>query len=99
MQLAQRVVDTVRRRVEEGKVPPSEETKVGVAFSSTRIAFVQAQRDLEAARKRLALLWGNSSPKFIKVLGNLESPVAMPTFEALTERVLISPVADRARKG
>lgn len=99
LQLAQRVVDTVRRRVEAGKVPPIEETKVGVAFSSTRIAFVQAQRDLGAARKRLALLWGNSSPEFVKVLGNLESPVATPTFEALTERVLISPLADRARKG
>ena len=44
-QLAQRVVDTVRRRVQAGKVPPIEETKVGVAFSATRIALGQAQRD------------------------------------------------------
>lgn len=97
--LAQRVVDTVKRRVQAGKVPPIEETKVGVAFSTTRIALVQAQRDLEAARKRLALLWGQSSPEFAKVLGNLESQVTAPTFEALTERVLSSPMADRAKKG
>ena len=97
--LAQRVVDAVKRRVEAGKVPPIEETKVGVAFSTTRIALVQAQRELEAARKRLALLWGQPSPAFAKALGNLESLIATPNFEALVERVLSSPMADRARKG
>lgn len=98
-QLAQRVVDTVRKRVQAGKVPPIEETKVGVAFSATRIALGQAQRELAAARKRLALLWGDSSPQFERVLGTLESLVALPGIDALTERVLSSPMADRGRKG
>lgn len=98
-QLAQRVVDTVRKRVQAGKVPPIEETKVGVAFSATRIALGQAQRELTAARKRLALLWGDSSPQFGRVLGTLESLVALPGIDVLTERVLSSPMADRARKG
>ena len=53
-ELAQRVVNTVAKRVHAGKVPPIEETRVGVALSTTRIALVQAQRDLESARKRLA---------------------------------------------
>jgi len=56
-QLAQKVVNTVARRVQAGKVPPIEETRAGVAFSTTRIELVQAQRDLAAARKRLTLLW------------------------------------------
>lgn len=98
-QLAQRVVDTVRRRVQAGKVPPIEETKVGVAFSPTRIALGQAQRELAAARQRLALLWGDSSPDFEEVLGSLESSVILPGLRALSERVLSSPMADRARKG
>jgi cobalt-zinc-cadmium efflux system outer membrane protein len=97
-QLAQRVVDTVAKRVQAGKVPPIEETRVGVALSTTRIALVQTQRDLDAARKRLALLWGNSSPQFNKVLGDLESLVALPSFEALAERALASPAALRAMK-
>ena len=63
-QLAQRVVNTVAKRVQAGKVPPIEETRAGVALSTTRIAMVQAQRELEAARKRLALFWGNSGPQF-----------------------------------
>jgi cobalt-zinc-cadmium efflux system outer membrane protein len=97
-QLAQRVVNAVSKRVQAGKVPPIEETKVEVAFDATEIAFVQAQRDLAAARKRLALLWGNSSPQFDKVLGDLESMVVLPPFEALAGRALASPTAVRAIK-
>ncbi|MGH8762118.1 MAG: TolC family protein, partial [Nitrosospira sp.] len=97
-QLAQRVVNTVSKRVQAGKVPPVEETRAGVAFSTTEIALVQSQRELAAARKRLALLWGSSSPQFNKVLGNLESLVATPSFEVLAERALASPMALRAIK-
>lgn len=98
-QLAQRVVNIVAKRVQAGKVPPIEETKVEVAFSATEIALVQAQRDLIVARKRLALLWGSSSPQFNKALGDLELSIALPSFEALVERVLTSPLALRATKG
>lgn len=97
-ELAQRVVGAVAKRVQAGKVPPIEETRAGVAFSTTRIELEQAQRDLAAARKRLTLLWGNSSPQFSKALGNLESAVDLPSFEALAERVLASPMALRAMK-
>jgi cobalt-zinc-cadmium efflux system outer membrane protein len=97
-QLAQRVVSAVAKRVQAGKVPPIEETRAGVAFSTTRIELEQARRDLSAARKRLTLLWGNASPQFSKALGNLESSVTLPDFEALTERVLASPMALRAMK-
>jgi cobalt-zinc-cadmium efflux system outer membrane protein len=91
-------VDTVAKRVQAGKVPPIEETRVTVALSTARIALVQAQRDLESARKRLALLWGNAFPKFDKALGDLESPVALPRFEELVEHALASPMALRAMK-
>ncbi|ODT78377.1 MAG: transporter [Nitrosomonadales bacterium SCN 54-20] len=98
-QLAQRVVDTVSKRVQAGKAPPIEETKVGVAFSTTRIALGQAQRELASARKRLAFLWGDSLPEFGKVLGDLQASVTLPTYEALVEFALSSPMADRAKKG
>lgn len=97
-QLAQRVVNAVAKRVQAGKVPPIEETRAGVAFSTTRIELEQAQRDLAGARKRLTLLWGNSSPQFTKALGNLELSVALPNFETLAARALASPMALRAMK-
>ncbi|SEL44665.1 TolC family protein [Nitrosovibrio tenuis] len=97
--LARKVVNAVAKRVQAGKVPPIEETRVEVAFSTTQIALVQAQRDLAAARKRLTLLWGNSSPQFGKALGDLQSFVTLPSFEALAQRVLTSPMALRGMKG
>ncbi len=97
-QLAQRVVNAVAKRVQAGKVPPIEETRAAVALSTTQIELEQAKRDLAVARKQLALLWGNASPHFSKALGNLESSVTLPPFEALAERVLASPMALRAMK-
>lgn len=98
MQLAQNVVDAVIKRVQAGKVPPIEETRAKVGLSTTQIEREQAQRDLVAARKRLALLWGDHSPQFNQALGNLESLVPLPTIEKLEERVLESPAALRALK-
>ncbi|MBX9896235.1 MAG: TolC family protein [Nitrosomonas sp.] len=98
MQVAQNVVNTVTKRVLGGKVPPIEETRVKVGLSTTRIELEQAQRDLTSARKRLALLWNSSFPQFNKALGNLESLIAPPNFQALETRILDNPMALRAMK-
>ncbi len=97
-QVAQNVVHTVTERVQGGKVPPIDETRVKVGLSTTRIELEQAQRDLIAARKRLALLWNSSSPQFNKALGNLETLIAPPNFQILEARVLDNPMALRAMK-
>jgi cobalt-zinc-cadmium efflux system outer membrane protein len=44
-------------------------------------------------------LWGESSPDFGRVLGDLESSVTLPDLAVLSERALSNPMADRARKG
>ena len=61
-QLAQKVVDTVKSVFRREKCPPSRRPRRESHFSTTQIALGQAQRELAAARKRLALLWGESSP-------------------------------------
>ncbi len=97
-QVAQNVVNTVTGRVQAGKVPPIEETRVKVGLSTTRIELEQAQRDLIAARKRLVLLWNSSSPQFSAALGNLETLVVPPSFQVLEARILDNPMALRAIK-
>lgn len=96
--LAQQVVDTVVLRVQAGKVAPIEETRAKVGLSSARIEFEQAQRDLVSARKRLALLWGDTVPQFGRALGDLEISVAPPDFDLLQQRVMENPLALRALK-
>ena len=89
--LAQKVVDTARKRVQAGKAPPIEETRAGVTLATTKIELEQAQRDLNAFRKQLALLWGNPAPKFKHAAGDLESLVEIPNFDTLAERVRVNP--------
>lgn len=98
LQLAQTVVSTAGKRVQAGKAPPIEETKARLASSTARIEHEQAQRDLAASRKTLALIWGNPSPRFRRALGDLASPVTLPAFEALAERALQNPLALRSIK-
>ncbi len=92
LQLAQKVVNSATKRVEAGKAPPIEETKAKVAFSTIGIELEQTRRDLVAARKQLSLLWGNPSPQFRKVLGDLESRVVIPSFEVLEQRIHENPM-------
>ncbi|WP_295623326.1 TolC family protein [uncultured Nitrosomonas sp.] len=97
-QVAQNVVSTVTGRVQAGKVPPIEETRVKIGLSTTRIEQEQAQRDLISARRRLALLWNSSSPQFDKVLGDMEIMTAPPNFQVLEKKILNNPMALRALK-
>jgi len=92
IQLANKVVNSAAKRVEAGKAPPIEETKARVAFSTTSIELEQTRRELMATRKQLSLLWGNPSPQFERVLGNLESRVEIPSFEVLEQRLDKNPI-------
>ncbi|HMU63048.1 MAG: TolC family protein [Nitrosomonas sp.] len=96
--LAQNVVDKVILRVQAGKVPPIEETRAKIGLSSARIEWEQAQRDLASARKRLALMWGSTSPQFDQALGSLETFTPPPDFHRLQELVMSNPMALRAMK-
>ncbi len=91
--LAQKVVDAARKRVQAGKAPPIEETRAEVTLATAKIELEQAQRDLNAFRKQLTLLWGNPAPQFKHAAGDLESLVEIPNFDTLTERVRVNPTA------
>ena len=87
--LSQGVYDVVAERVRAGKVSPVEQSKARVSLTNSEIKLEQARRDLEAARKRLAAMWGSSEPVFEHALGNLDNIEEPPPLENLfqwTER-------------
>lgn len=98
LQLTQKVVDSAYKRVESGKAPPIEETRSKVALSTANIELEQARRDLVSARTQLSLLWGNPTPQFDKLLGDLESTVLIPAYEVLERHILNNPLAQRGVK-
>ncbi len=92
-ELAQKVVDAATKRVQAGKAPPIEETRAKVVLATANIELNQSQRDLAAVRKQLVLLWGDQTPKFERVLGDLESFVVIPEFNVLDDRIRANPLA------
>src|SRR3972149_3879133 len=93
--LSEQVFNTISARVTAGKVSPVEETKAGVALATVRIDLERAKRQLEAARKRLAAIWGSTFPVFEKVEGQLDLLKSLPHAEQLD--ALISQNPDIAR--
>lgn len=89
--LAKRVHLTVSERVKAGKVSPIEAMRTKVALSSTNIELQRAQRELQAARKRLAATWGSTNPRFAAARGDLFSISPVPSLESLTRRVSNNP--------
>lgn len=89
--LADQVAAAASARVQAGKVSPVEETKARVVRASVRIELMRAQREQEAARKRLAASWGSTAPRFEAVAGDLDTIRPPPSLESLLQRLASNP--------
>jgi cobalt-zinc-cadmium efflux system outer membrane protein len=90
-QLAGQVADAAAKRVQAGKVSPVEETRARVALAGVEVEREQARRDLDAARKRLALLWNERTPRFERAVGTLDQLRALPPYATLSGRTRDNP--------
>jgi len=90
-ELAKQMMVTTSARVQAGKVSPVEETKAKTARASVQIELMRAQRELEAARKRLAASWGSTAPRFEAAAGDLNAIRPPPTLESLLQRLANNP--------
>lgn len=95
--LAGRALDVAARRVEAGKLSPVDETRARVAQGSARIEALQAGRDLEAARIRLAALWNGDARGLRIALAEPDAPPAAPSLEELFRQLDASPAMRHAR--
>ena len=93
--LAEKILNTVSARVKAGKVSPVEETRARVMFSMSRITYEHARQKLEASRKRLSATWGEETPLFEEVDGELDVIRPIPSIAEIEG--LISQNPDIAR--
>ena len=91
VRLAEQVAATVSERVKAGKVAPIEETRAGATVASTRLELARVEREIEAARRRLAATWGSPSPRFDAVAGRLPEDVPVPVLEELARGLSRNP--------
>lgn len=89
--LSEKVLETVSERVTAGKVSPLEETRAGVALSTSRIEMERAGRELQAAQKRLASNWGSAAPSFAKAIGDFYGIGDVEAFDELKTKIVMNP--------
>lgn len=89
--LSEKVFVTVSERVMAGKVSPLEETRAGVANSTSRIEMERADRELQTAKKQLASNWGNPAPYFAMAIGDFYGIGDIEPFDELKTMIGMNP--------
>lgn len=97
LELAQGARNAAGKRVQAGKISPVEETKSRLAESNVRIELELARSQLNASRKRLSALWGQGTPDYNRVAGEIEHLPVIAGLESLTRQLEQAPAIQRAR--
>jgi cobalt-zinc-cadmium efflux system outer membrane protein len=91
LRLAEEMVRTFQLRVQAGQESPIEAAKADVALENQRIVRDRAERTLGVVRTQLAAMWGEETPHFGPVEGDLEDLPELPAFDDLRTRVSGNP--------
>ena len=89
--LSRQVANAVAERAEAGKVSMVEKTRAEVAAAGLRVERDAARRLLDAARARVAVMWGGLQPRFRQATGTLPSVNAIPSADAIQARLANNP--------
>lgn len=95
LRLTEKFAPAARRRVEAGAASQVELLRFNLQVAGARVARDQTRRDLTAARKRLAAMWGSSEPRFERVVGDLDQLPTVPSLEESLLQLARSPALQR----
>ena len=88
VQLAEQIFSTVRRQVELGVKAGIEQAPAQIELANSRLTLKQSQQSLVVARQALAATWGQATPTFDRVEGQLEAVSSVPPIEQLLEQMM-----------
>lgn len=94
-EVADRVLQSVARRVRAGATSPVEENRARVTLETTSIDRARTARDLSIARSALVAQWGGAEPGFEAVTETLDQLVPLPELSDLTEGIGRTPILAR----
>lgn len=95
VELAARLVETVRRQHEAGQASGLELTRAKVGLTSAQVAADAAAAALAQARLVLAAQWGGTEANFPGVVGALEVPAVLPDAATLVADLESAPDLQR----
>ena len=89
--IAQKALQLADKRVAAGKAPPLESNAARVELANARIDARAAEAALQVARRGLAVLWGEATPAFASVRGDIGQLPARGTLDELNAELARSP--------
>lgn len=94
-QLAVKARDAARERVNAGAASPASVGRAEIALARAEIEEEHAEHELLSSRMKLAVLWGDETPSFARVEGELFSLSGQESFDAYRARLDASPHLSR----
>lgn len=89
--LAERAIAAVGASVDAGATSPVESTRAQVSLGRVQLARRRAEQELVVARATLAASWGDGTPTFDALVGDLARVTPPPPADVLTARLAAAP--------
>lgn len=89
--VADGLYQSVTRQIDAGQVAGVERNRADVARARVRLQTGRLERELSAARHRLAAMWGSVEPRFDRAGGTLDDLGELPQRARLLQAVVDSP--------
>lgn len=93
--LMQRTLRAVRRRVDIGKAPKAERSRVEIGLARAELSLEETDHLLTVGQRQLAVLWGELEPHIAGVSADLAKLSAEPEFTALEQALARNPALVR----
>ena len=95
VELMRRTLRAVRQRVDVGKAPKAERSRVEIGLARAELSLEETQHLLAVGRRQLAVLWGDMEPHFTGVSADLAKLSVEPEFMALEQALERNPALVR----
>jgi cobalt-zinc-cadmium efflux system outer membrane protein len=89
--IAQDTLDTVKKRVTSGISPMADMKRAMARLSQEKLSVIKERQQLKYLRSALSMLWGDKTPNFTYVAGNLYQIGPEFTFQDLYDQAINSP--------
>jgi len=91
IQLAEETIKSVHKRVKAGKTPEAELSRAQVELARRKLQREDIDHELRSANRRLAAQWGETTPTFSRVKGDITALLQIASFETLKSRLPQNP--------
>ncbi|WP_440903409.1 TolC family protein [Catenovulum sp. SX2] len=89
--LALEIYQAVSKKVRVGAAPTSEQKRAEAALANARLKTLTISKQLEASLRKLAIMWGEPSPQFSSVSGDLFAFPKIKSLEYIMAQLSQSP--------